>query len=106
MAPKTRTGEALSAKIRSLREDQGWTLAELGVRLGVSAATVFRWENQTTWPGAKDLERLAGVAGVEPWELLKPSGAHDPGRVWGVDPKVRRAVETVCEALGLKASIP
>jgi putative transcriptional regulator len=50
--------------IRQLRQERGWTQADLADRLGVSASAVWKWERGLTrprWPHLRDLVLLFGV---------------------------------------------
>ena len=48
------TKEEFAARLRELREEKGWTQAELAERAGVSAQAVAQWERalrEPTWNG-------------------------------------------------------
>ncbi len=50
-------------KIRKFREAAGFTMTELAVRMGVSVATVSRWESGEDSPAAPRLPLLADTLG-------------------------------------------
>ena len=45
----------MSAIIRSLRMERGWTQEELGERVGVSAQAVSKWETGQSLPDISQL---------------------------------------------------
>ena len=62
-------------RIRSLREDNGYTLTEFANKIGVSKQTLYKYENGiiTNIPSDK-IENMAKVCGVSPsyimgWEI-------------------------------------
>ena len=57
--------------LRRLRMGAGLTQAELGQRVGVSAAAVSAWESSVCCPRPKRMPSLARSLGVEPLELLR-----------------------------------
>ena len=50
-------------KIRKFREAAGFTMSELAGKMGVSIATVSRWENGEDSPAAHRLPLLADTLG-------------------------------------------
>ena len=59
-------------KIRNLREQAGYTLEELGKRVGVGKSTVRKWETGMIENMGRDkIEKLADVFGVSPNYLIK-----------------------------------
>lgn len=56
----------IAAIIKELRQERGWTMAELAQRLGVSEATVSRWEAGKNMPKAEHLRAIAELRGVDP----------------------------------------
>lgn len=50
-------------KIRKFREEAGFTMTELAGRMGVSVATVYRWENGEDAPASTRLPLLADTLG-------------------------------------------
>lgn len=64
-----------SNKIRALRAYKGWSGAELGARLGVSAMAVSRWERGENAPPAEALIRLGTLAGdPDCWYFWEQAG--------------------------------
>lgn len=57
--------------ICQLREEQGMTQAELGERMGVTAAAVSKWENGESKPRTEKLFELADILGVSAEELMQ-----------------------------------
>lgn len=55
-------GVAIAGKIRRLRLERGWNQTDLAERLGVTQATVSRWEKGSV-PEARHLSQLAELAG-------------------------------------------
>lgn len=51
----TKTAAQIGDRIRKKREDLGWTMAELGLRVGVSAATIWKWEHGRSRPRTRHL---------------------------------------------------
>ena len=62
--------QALGAKLRALREQQGLSQAELGRRAKQSQSNIARVEEGGRSPTVGTLARLAEGLGVEPAELL------------------------------------
>ena len=58
------------AAIRQLRENRGFTQAELAEKIGVSAKTVSKWETGKGLPDISLLQPLAGALGVSVIELM------------------------------------
>ena len=54
----------MSAIIRSLRMERGWTQEELGERVGVSAQAVSKWETGQSLPDISQLPLLSKAFGV------------------------------------------
>ena len=54
----------MSAIIRSLRMERGWTQEELGERVGVSAQAVSKWETGQSLPDISQVPLLAKAFGV------------------------------------------
>ena len=57
--------------ITKLREEKGFSQAELGALLGVTNKAVSRWENGRGYPDTSLLLKLADVLGITVDELLK-----------------------------------
>jgi transcriptional regulator with XRE-family HTH domain len=61
--------------LRKIRADNGWTQESLAKRLGVSFATVSRWERGEKFPREKQRQKLAKLTGIPFHELLASSAA-------------------------------
>ena len=55
---------ALKDVLKQLREEKGYTQADLGKKLGVSKSTISMWENGCRFPRFEDLETIADFFGV------------------------------------------
>ena len=55
---------AISANVRRLREERGWSQEELAQRSGMSYVQINRLENRHHTPGADRLYNLADALGV------------------------------------------
>ena len=65
---------ALAANLRLLRKKAGFTQIELADKLGVSIATLRRWESGETAPTGTRIIELANLLGVSPDEIIKETG--------------------------------
>lgn len=63
--------------IRREREAKGLRIRELAEQVGVSFATIARWEAGTRRPGLMNLQRLSQALGVSMSDLLK-AGDNSP----------------------------
>ena len=63
----------LAANLRLLRKKAGFTQIELAEKLGVSIATLRRWESGETAPTGTRIIELANLLGVAPDEIIKES---------------------------------
>lgn len=61
----------IARRVRTLREERGWTPPELARRAAVGRATVFRVEAGEREPSVGTLEALADALGVSVLALLK-----------------------------------
>ncbi len=61
---------ALAANLRLLRKKAGFTQIELADKLGVSIATLRRWESGETAPTGTRIIELANLLGVSPDEII------------------------------------
>ena len=57
--------------IRREREAKGLRIRDLAEQVGVSFATIARWETGTRRPGLMNLHRLSQALGVSMSDLLK-----------------------------------
>lgn len=55
---------ALKDVLKQLREEKGYTQADLGKKLGVSKSAISMWENGCRFPRFEDLETIADFFGV------------------------------------------
>ena len=58
------TFENIAEKLKKLRQQQGWSQEDLARNLGVSFATVNRWENGKTKPSRLAQEKIKQVANM------------------------------------------
>jgi transcriptional regulator with XRE-family HTH domain len=65
----------LSQRLRQLRKAKSLTLQQVADQLGVTRASVSKWETGLSHPDFRRLDALAGLYGVTPPELL---GAQPP----------------------------
>ena len=56
------TFENIAEELKTLRQQQGWSQEDLARNLGVSFATVNRWENGKTKPSRLAQEKIKQVA--------------------------------------------
>jgi len=64
----------LGSTITKLRQQKGWTHAELAQRLGMHPNHVGRWEKNQMRPRSKTLEKLAELFEVRLEELIASEG--------------------------------
>ena len=55
------TFENIAEELKKLRQQQGWSQEDLARNLGVSFATVNRWENGKTKPSRLSVEKIQVV---------------------------------------------
>lgn len=51
--------------IRELRQEKGWSQAELAHRAGVAPSSIYNWESGRYEPRASQLRELADALGVK-----------------------------------------
>ena len=56
------TFENIAVDLKKLRQQQGWSQEDLARKIGVSFATVNRWENGKTKPSRLAQEKIKQVA--------------------------------------------
>ena len=56
--------ENIADKLKKLRQQRGWSQEDLARTLGVSFATVNRWENGKTKPSRLAQEKIKQVANM------------------------------------------
>lgn len=61
---------ALSANIRAQRRKAGMTQIELAEKIGVSIATLRRWESGETAPNGTRIIEMANTLGITPEEII------------------------------------
>ncbi len=71
------TAARIGARVRAIREDHGWTVAEFALRVGLAPAVVTDVEDGLRLPTIEILYRLARALQVAPGELL-PSPLEKP----------------------------
>lgn len=70
--------------IKQLRREHGWTMEELGKKVGVNRAAVQKWENGTVENIKRStIKELSRVFGVSPcdlmcWDEVEPPAEQDP----------------------------
>jgi transcriptional regulator with XRE-family HTH domain len=67
----------ISNRIRQLRLARGLTMEQLAAALGVTKASVSKWELGSTHPEYSRLEQLAHVLGVTTAQLITEGQAHE-----------------------------
>ena len=76
------SGQTTGQKLRAWRREAGWSGVEMARRLGVSWATLHRWELGLAAPDAAhrlDVERVTGGAfGFRVWEPPASGPAEPP----------------------------
>lgn len=65
----------ISNRIRQLRLARGLTLEQVATELGVTKASISKWELGSTYPEHSRLDQLARVLGVTVAQLLSEPGA-------------------------------
>ena len=56
--------ENIAEELKKLRQQQGWSQEDLARKIGVSFATVNRWENGKTKPSRLAQEKIKQVANM------------------------------------------
>ncbi len=64
-------------KIRTYREQLGWSQERLAAEMDVTPNTISRWETATYRPSAADLDRLARIFDIQIWAFF-PSSVEAP----------------------------
>ena len=70
----------IGARIRSSREDQGWTQDQLASAVGVSRSAVAQWETGRAGQVTTNLTRVAGALGVGVEYLMYGRDKSAPGQ--------------------------
>lgn len=75
--PTTKPTPAFGARLAALRQERGWTQAQLAEKMGVSVKAVTYYEREVSSPNTRTLARIGQALGVEPAVLLgSPSVKH------------------------------
>lgn len=75
--PATKPTPPFGARLAALRQERGWTQADLAKRMGVSVKNVTYYEREVANPTTRTLSKLATAFGVDPAVLL---GSNPPKR--------------------------
>ena len=71
--PSTKPTPPFGARLSTLRQERGWTQAQLAEKLSVSVKAVTYYEREVSSPNTRTLTRIAEALGVEPATLLDGS---------------------------------
>jgi transcriptional regulator with XRE-family HTH domain len=74
------TPRDIGARIRTAREDLGWTQDDLATAVGVSRSAVAQWETGRAGQVTANLTRVASVLGVGVEHLMHGRGKVAPGQ--------------------------
>ena len=75
----------IGARIRSAREDQGWTQDQLAEAVGVSRSAVAQWETGRAGQVTTNLTRVAAALGVGVEYLMYGTDARAAGKAYSGD---------------------
>ena len=95
----------MGARIAALRRDAGWSQAELGKRLGVSASAVGMYEQGRREPSADTIVALSEIFEVTTDYLLKGRPV-DMADQQAVARLMRQSLESAQTALATRPSKP
>ena len=70
----------IGARIRTAREEQGWTQDQLALEVGVSRSAVAQWETGRAGQVTTNLTRVAAVLGVGVEHLMYGRDKMAPGQ--------------------------
>lgn len=97
----------VSANIRRLRKKAGLTQIELAEKVGVSIATLRRWEAGETSPTGTKITEIADLLGVLPYEIVREDNSPIISRS---DIKPSNSANSVCmlvyEGEGTRIELP
>ena len=68
---------AIAANLRHQRKKAGLTQIELAEKLGVSIATLRRWESGETAPTGTRIVELANMLHISPDEIINEGGTYE-----------------------------
>jgi transcriptional regulator with XRE-family HTH domain len=71
----------IGARIRTAREEQGWTQDQLAAAVGVSRSAVAQWETGRAGQVTTNLTRVATALGVGVEYLMHGRAKFTPGQV-------------------------
>lgn len=95
----------LNLRIREVRKQRGWTLAELAERVGCSIPHMSDLERGRKSMTNNTLASIAEALGVEPWELIAdPETAAFTRAFQGLSPEDQARVRSFVD--GLRATYP
>ncbi len=93
----------LGKRIGTLRRRRGWTQAELGTKLNVTAQAVSKWENDISEPDVQTLLRMSQLFGITLDQMLTDTTidipdetSGDAGRTQTADARAITGFCTVC----------
>lgn len=66
--------------LRKYRKDNKLSQDEAGQRIGVTGATVSRWENGVRAPDYEDLKKIEAVFGIPIAEIVNAPKASEPAQ--------------------------
>ena len=75
------TNQILGANVRKLREERGWTQAELSRRTGIDTKSISRYENGQSFPSAELIDKIALAFGVKVSALFEEEERTDDRKV-------------------------
>src|SRR5690242_15139258 len=75
----------IGARIRTAREEQGWTQDQLAEAVGVSRSAVAQWETGRAGQVTANLTRVAAVLGLGVEHLMHGTDARAAGQTYSGD---------------------
>ncbi len=98
---------SLAYNIRIQRKQAGLTQIELAERLGISIATLRRWESGETSPSGTRIMEMANIFGISPDGLLSNEEGAENGRMSVLYPAHERSGGMlVFEGEGTRIELP
>lgn len=77
--------QAIGARIRAARQEQGWTQDELAAAVGVSRSAVAQWETGRAGQVTANLTRVAAALGIGVEHLMYGRDKLSPGQIGSGD---------------------
>jgi transcriptional regulator with XRE-family HTH domain len=71
MTTYTDTPPPIATRLRQARETLGWSLTTAALEVGVTPASIHRWETGTRQPNVRSLNRLADAYGLRRCDLME-----------------------------------